>query len=160
MQQPKSIKVLFICMGNICRSPMAEALFRHHVEQAGLQDRFVIDSAGTGGWHAGERPHHGTIAVLERNGVAVGPQRARQVRPSDLHEFDYLIAMDQENLADLRHFGTDGARQAQLLLDFDPQAETREVPDPYYTGGFEHVFRLVDAGTQALLAQIREREQM
>jgi protein-tyrosine phosphatase len=158
MQSARPVRVLFICMGNICRSPMAEAVFRHQVAAAGLSERIIIDSAGTGGWHAGERPHHGTIAVLNRNAIAVGNQYARQVRSSDLKDFDYLIAMDQENLADLRASGHAGAERARLLLDFAPELATREVPDPYYSGGFDHVFSLVEAGSRGLLAHIRERE--
>jgi protein-tyrosine phosphatase len=145
-------------MGNICRSPMAEAVFRHQVAAAGLSERFEIDSAGTGGWHAGELPHHGTRAVLARNGVDVGPQRARQVRRADFDEFDYILAMDHENMADLRQFHPEPQRRAKLFLDFAPEAPVREVPDPYYTGGFDEVFRLVSAASHGLLAHIRERE--
>jgi protein-tyrosine phosphatase len=137
---------------------MAEAVFRHHVALAGLSDLFAIDSAGTGGWHAGELPHHGTRAVLARNGVDVGPQRARQVRRSDFDEFDYILAMDEENMADLRHFHPEARQRARLFLDFAPHASVREVPDPYYTGGFDEVFALVTAASSGLLAHIRERE--
>lgn len=158
MQSARPVRVLFICMGNICRSPMAEAVFRSHVAAAGLADRIIIDSAGTGGWHAGERPHHGTLAVLERKGIAVGDQRARQVVAADLHDFDYLIAMDHENLADLAAFDPEGARRARLLLEFASDLTTREVPDPFYSGGFDRVFQLVEAGSQGLLAHIRECE--
>ncbi len=154
----KPIRVLFICMGNICRSPMAEALFRHHVATAGLAERILIDSAGTGNWHEGERPHHGTVAVLERNGVAVGDQRARQVRAADLHSFDYVIAMDAQNLADLVGFSREGAQRVRLLLEFAPMQGAREVPDPYYVGNFDEVFRLIEAGSLGLLTHIRERE--
>lgn len=158
MQSARPVRVLFICMGNICRSPMAEAVFRHHVAAAGLSERIIIDSAGTGGWHAGERPHHGTLAVLERNGIAEGNQHARQLRRADLSDFDYLLAMDHENLADLRIFGAAGNERVRLLLDFAPEIDTREVPDPYYSGGFDYVFSLVEAGSKGLLAHIRERE--
>ena len=158
MSVERKIRVLFVCMGNICRSPMAEAVFRHQVAAAGLSDRFEIDSAGTGAWHAGELPHHGTRAVLMRNSVDVGPQRARQVLPTDFDDFDYILAMDNENMADLRQFHPEPQRRTKLFLDFAPEAPVREVPDPYYTGGFDEVFRLVSMASNGLLAHIRERE--
>ncbi|MFV9504599.1 MAG: low molecular weight protein-tyrosine-phosphatase [Oscillochloridaceae bacterium umkhey_bin13] len=154
MQNNPPIKVLFVCMGNICRSPMAEAVFRHQVAAAGLTDQFVIDSAGTGGWHAGEPPHHGTQAILQQRGVAVGDQRARQVRPSDLHEFDYVLAMDDENLRDLRRGDRAERVKVHLLLEYAPDLQVREVPDPYYSGGFGYVYDLVEAGCAGLLSQI------
>jgi protein-tyrosine phosphatase len=156
--EQQSIRVLFVCMGNICRSPMAEALFRHQVAEAGLADRFVIDSAGTGSWHVGEPPHRGTLAVLARHGVEAGQQRARQLTPDDFSSFDYVVAMDAENLAEIGRFRRDPHARVSLLLDHAPGLDTREVPDPYYSGGFEHVYRLVEAGCSGLLAQIRERE--
>lgn len=152
------IRVLFVCMGNICRSPMAEAVFRHQVTEAGLADRFYIDSAGTGAWHVGERPHSGTLAVLARHAIDPGPQRARQLTASDFTSFDYIVAMDHENLADMAAFHRDAASRARLLLDFAPDLGTREVPDPYYSGGFEQVYQLIEAGCRGLLAHIRERE--
>src|SRR5262245_6124100 len=99
------IRVLFICMGNICRSPMAEAVFRDLVEQAGLSERFEIDSCGTGGWHAGDPPHRGTLAVLRRYGIDASAQQARRLRAADLADFDYLLAMDAENLDDIARLG-------------------------------------------------------
>lgn len=151
-------RVLFVCMGNICRSPMAEAVFRHLVAEAGLAERFVIDSAGTGAWHVGEPPHPGTLAVLARNGVDPGPQRARQLAPPDFAGFDYVVAMDDENLAALRGLPREAGASVSLLLDHAPGAGAREVPDPYYSGGFDHVYGLVLAGCRGLLAQIRARE--
>lgn len=158
MEAERPIRVLFVCMGNICRSPMAEALFRHQVAQAGLGERFLIDSAGTGAWHAGEPPHPGTVAVLGRHTVEVGPQRARQIAVADFGSFDYIVAMDEENMRDLRHLRHDAAEHVRLLLDYAPALGTREVPDPFYSGGFEHVYQLVEAGCAGLLAHIRERE--
>lgn len=158
MSQQPPIRVLFVCMGNICRSPMAEAVFRHQVAAAGLADRFVIDSAGTGGWHSGERPHRGTLAVLAQHGVDPGPQRARQLASADFDTFDYIVAMDHENLADMAGFHGEARARARLLLDYAPALGAREVPDPYYSGGFEHVYQLVEAGCRGLLAHIRERE--
>jgi protein-tyrosine phosphatase len=154
------IRVLFVCMGNICRSPMAEAVFRHQVAAAGLADRFVIDSAGTSGWHAGEPPHGGTLAVLARHGVEAGAQRSRQLTPDDFAAFDYVVAMDEENMAEIGRFRRDPHARVSLLLDHAPGLGAREVPDPYYTGGFEPVYRLVEAGCAGLLAQIRERERV
>ncbi len=158
MSDDRPIRVLFVCMGNICRSPMAEAVFRHQVGQAGLADRFVIDSAGTGGWHAGERPHRGTLAILAERGVDPGPQHARQLTTADFTGFDYLVAMDRENLRDIAAFRGGAGAEVRLLLDYAPGLSVREVPDPYYSGGFEYVYELVEAGCRGLLAHIRERE--
>jgi protein-tyrosine phosphatase len=137
---------------------MAEAVFRHQVVEAGLAERFVIDSAGTGGWHVGERPHRGTLAVLAEHGVDPGDQRARQLEPADFAAFDYIVAMDRENLGDMAAFHREAHARTRLLLDYAPGLGTRDVPDPYYSGGFEHVYGLVEAGCRALLGKIRERE--
>ncbi len=153
-KQNAHIKVLFVCMGNICRSPMAEAIFRHQVADAGLADRFEIDSAGTHSYHVGERPHPGTQRVLYTHGIDVGDQRARQLRPGDFRTFDYIVAMDADNVADM----TDYAPRADMvyrLLDFSPNQSLRDVPDPYYTGQFEEVYELVANAAKGLLVYIR-----
>jgi len=142
-------------MGNICRSPMAEAVFRHMVREAGLADRISIDSAGTGAWHVGEQPHHGTLAVLHKNGVDAGKQRARQLAAADFDRFAYIVAMDAENLADMARFHPAAPARSRLLLDYAPDAPAREVPDPYYSGGFDFVYGLVSAGCSGLLEAIR-----
>lgn len=155
MEQNKKIRVLFVCLGNICRSPMAEAVFRHLVKQAGLEDVIDVESAGTGSWHIGERPHRGTLEVLRKNQIDVGGKRARQMSRSDVDQFDYIIAMDAENVADIEAIT---GRRVPRLLEFAPHSGTLDVPDPYYTGTFDHVYQLVLAGSQGLLDQIRQRE--
>ena len=153
-----TIRVLFVCLGNICRSPMAEAVFRHMVEEAGLSDVIEVDSAGTGGWHTGERAHRGTRAVLERHGIPYDG-RARQIDRSDFARCDYILAMDDDNLYDLRRMMPPNSKAVLArFLDFAPDAPVREVPDPWYDGRFDYVYELVTLGAAGLLEHIRREE--
>ena len=147
--------VLFVCLGNICRSPLAEGVFQHLVEEAGVSDEFEIDSAGTGSWHVGERPDTRAIAVARAHGITL-PSRARQITPEDLDHFDYVIAMDLENVRNLENMAESSRTDVQihLLREFDPEHTGDEVPDPYYGGasGFEKGFKIVSQSCEALLA--------
>jgi protein-tyrosine phosphatase len=151
------IRVLFVCLGNICRSPLAEGVFRDLVERAGLGDRIEADSAGTGGWHAGEPPDPRSQDVARKHGVDLSAQRARRVDDRDFDRFDYVVAMDASNLDHLRRMRQGKARVMRLLDDV-PALRVRDVPDPYYGGddGFEHVYQLVTRGCTALLDRIRK----
>ncbi len=145
--------VLFVCLGNICRSPLAEGAFRSLAEKSGLGDQILIDSAGTGPWHAGNPPDPRSIEVAAKHGVDISGQRARQVSNSDIRKFKYVLAMDMDNLENLRSlFGQD---HPGLRLFLDNPAF--DVPDPYYGGqdGFEQVYRLVEDGSKALLGEIK-----
>lgn len=155
MNTNRSIRVLFVCAGNICRSPMAEAVFRHIVTGAGLHQRFDIASVGTGGWHVGEKPHPGTQAVLQRYRIALGDKRAQRLSRADMEHYDYILAMDQENLDDMHLLGVPARGEMRRLLEFAPPGSPLDVPDPYYTGGFDKVYDLVTAGCQGLLDHIR-----
>lgn len=148
------IRVLFVCLGNICRSPMAEAVFMHKVKAAGLESTVSADSAGTGGWHEGEPPHSGTRKVLARNGIAY-EGRARLLTRADLDTFDYILTMDDQNFRDVQQMGGGKAHVARFL-DYAPKTGVREVPDPYYSGGFDGVYSLVDAAADGLLAAIKK----
>ena len=158
----KKLKVLFVCLGNICRSPLGEGVVRHLVEGEGLSERFIIDSAGTSSYHIGDPPDPRTTAVAHARGVKL-TGAARQVTLQDLNDFDYVIAMDAENLANLHRLAKGRAATAEirLLREFDDEASSNsDVPDPYYGGprGFEDVHDIVERSCRSLLAHIR-REQ-
>jgi protein-tyrosine phosphatase len=164
--------VLFVCLGNICRSPMADAVFAHKVQQAGLGDQFTVDSAGTAGYHVGEKAHSGTLKTLSAYNVPYDG-RARQFKRDDGQQFDFILAMDRTNLANIlgllrvsapsnqtRVVTEDGVEIA-LFLHYAHQAgltQTLEVPDPYYTGQFEEVYQLVELGCDALLDHIKRSD--
>lgn len=152
------VNVLFVCLGNICRSPSAEGVFRAHVQREGLSDLIAVDSAGTGDWHVGHSPDSRARAAAKRRGVDLSGIRARVARPEDFHHFDYVLAMDHENLADLSRICPPGKEdRLALFLDFAPALGQRQVPDPYYGGsqGFEDMLDLIEGGSRELLAHIR-----
>ncbi|CAN5134812.1 low molecular weight protein-tyrosine-phosphatase [soil metagenome] len=147
--------VLFVCMGNICRSPLAEAAFRLEAERRGLE--VEVDSAGTGGWHAGDPPDRRAQAVARRHGVEIGGYKARQVQVSDFRRFSHIVALDRDNLADLRaRRPADATAELLLLLDAVEGRQGRSVADPYYgdDAGFEVTWRDVVAGAKGLVKRI------
>ena len=151
-----TVKVTFVCLGNICRSPMAEAVFQKMVDEAGLSDKISVDSAGTSSWHVGEKAHQGTRRILSQHHIDYNG-RSRQVRSGDMDSQTYVIAMDQSNLNDLqRNFGPHP--RLHRLLDFASQNEVHDVPDPSYNDNFEYVYQLVTDGCTGLLATIRSQE--
>lgn len=152
------VKVLFVCMGNICRSPTAEAVFRHYVEQAGLQEHIHIDSAGTHDYHIGDAPDLRTQRAAKQRGYDMSQLRGRQVGVEDFGRFDYVLAMDEANLSILRRLRPqDATSHLGLFLEFAEQHREREVPDPYYGGadGFERVLDMVEDAAGGLLKRIR-----
>jgi protein-tyrosine phosphatase len=153
------VKVLFVCLGNICRSPMAEGLFAHLVEQAGLQDRIQVDSCGTGGWHAGEKADGRMRETARKHGIEL-TSLARQIRYSDFEEFDYILPMDHSNHSDvmeLRDRSPQAKAEVFLMRDFDEEGKGQGVPDPYYgeRDGFEQVYQMLYRSCKKLLMHIR-----
>ena len=154
-----TIKVLFVCLGNICRSPTAHGIFEKLVREAGLQERILIDSAGTGDWHIGRPPDPRASAAALGRGHDLSHLRARQVRPEDFRDFDYLLAMDEQNLWDLKALALpDFDGHLGLFMDFG-HSGLKEVPDPYYGGedNFEQVLDLVEDAAAGLLVHLREQ---
>jgi protein-tyrosine phosphatase len=154
------MKILFVCMGNICRSPTAEGVFRHHVRRQAPDLDLLIDSAGTHDYHVGDPPDPRTIKAAARRGIDLAGLRARQVHAADFERFDLILAMDPLNRATLLDRSLPEYHpRIRLLLEFAPQAGRLDVPDPYYGGadGFEEVLDLVDAAAAGLLAEIRHR---
>jgi protein-tyrosine phosphatase len=155
----EKVSVLFVCMGNICRSPTAEGVFRKVVEDAGLVESIHIDSAGTHAFHTGEPPDRRAQAAASLRGYTLSDLRARRIEDQDFTEFEYIVAMDDDNLVNLQERATDDASSNLVLfLEFIESNES-EVPDPYYGGatGFERVLDLVEEASQGLLEHIRSR---
>ena len=155
----KRVKVLFICTGNICRSPTAEGVFKHFVQQAGLAGDVLCESAGTHDYHVGEAPDSRTQRAAESRGYDLTALRARQVSRGDFEDFDYVLAMDEANLLALRRFcPAQHSRKLRLFMEFGNDPAVREVPDPYYGSaqGFERVLDLVEQASKGLLSHLRD----
>ncbi|WP_236170883.1 low molecular weight protein-tyrosine-phosphatase [Pseudomonas pseudonitroreducens] len=153
------MKVLFVCLGNICRSPTAEGVFRHKVLEAGLEDRVEIDSAGTGDWHVGKAPDARTCAAALRRGYDLSGLRARQVCVADFARYDLVLAMDNANLRDLKRLQAGSGKADVDLFLRRYEGAMDEVPDPYYGGedGFEQVLDLVERACDGLLMEVKRR---
>ena len=154
------VKVLFVCMGNICRSPTAHGVFRALVEKEGLSQAVEIDSAGTHAYHVGSAPDSRAQATAQERGIDISDLVARRVEPDDFDLFDFVVAMDQDNYMSLSEICPDQhVDKIYMFMDFADHMRTREVPDPYYGGpsGFDRVFDLVEAASEGLLQEIRQR---
>jgi protein-tyrosine phosphatase len=156
------ISVLMVCLGNICRSPMAEGVFHLLLREEGLDDHIRVDSAGTGGWHVGESPDIRSIRTAAGHGVTLTGS-AQQLQSEDFRKFDYIVAMDRSNLENIEGFrdGLGGDAALYLLREFDPEGGPgAEVPDPYYggAGGFEDVYGMVERACRGLLGHILEED--
>ena len=153
-------KICFVCLGNICRSPTAEGIFQHLVNQRGLQSYFYIDSAGTSAYHIGEPANSKSQWVANQQGVKLH-SKARRFEPADLEEFDLILAMDSENYSNIIRLDKNGsdAEKIKMMRDFEPKPDSRDVPDPYYGGmdGFQNVFDVIMRSCEGLLDEIEER---
>jgi len=153
------VKVLFVCLGNICRSPTAEGVFTKLVNDKELADKISIDSAGTGDYHIGKSPDLRAQEAALKRGINIDHLAARQVSPNDFEKFDYIVAMDKSNYANLQIVcPAEHKQKLHLFLQFAPELETEEVPDPYFGGksGFEHVLNLVETASERLLTHIQQ----
>lgn len=156
----KTVRVLMVCLGNICRSPTAHAVFYKRVADAGLEEYIEVDSAGTGNYHIGEKPDKRARSAAKQRGYDLSGLRARQVKASDFEKFDYILAMDDNNLRDLLAICPPPLRhKVQLFMEFTDN-NYMSVPDPYYSGvdGFELVLNLTEEASDGLLAHVRQRD--
>ena len=150
--------ILFVCLGNICRSPLAEGVFRSVLAERGMEDDFLIDSAGMGGWHAGQAPDHRAIAVARANGLDISAQQARAITERDFERFDLILGMDRKNIRELREIAPDASRdRIHLFLDYAGSG-AKEVPDPYFgdAAGFAETYRLIRAASEGLADKLAE----
>jgi len=156
----KKVSVLFVCLGNICRSPTAHGVFRKLVREAGLEELIEIDSAGTAAFHVGKAPDTRSTLVAKERGVEMADLRARQVDLGDFYQYDYVLAMDEANFFNLKEMALpEHYDQIKLFLEFTEAYSETEVPDPYYGGaqGFDHVFNLVESASEGLLQHIQKK---
>lgn len=146
-------RVLFVCLGNICRSPLAEGVFRDYLAKNGLEDHWEVDSAGTSGWHNGELPDRGSIRIAAENGVDIRDQRSRQLVVEDFDRFDYIVGMDASNLKKIRALREPTDGQLLLMRDFDASAPGTDVPDPWSHGddAFRSVYRILEGCMPGLM---------
>ena len=155
----KKISILFVCLGNICRSPLGKEIFRSMVNERGLEKHFEIDSCGTGHWHIGEKAHADTRRTAKKNGVNLEEHRARQLSDEDFAAFDYLIAMDRSNLSDMKSFSQSSrGGELTLLRSYDSEEGSLDVPDPYFGGrdGHQEVFDIIHRCCESLLDELEE----
>ncbi len=154
----EKIKILFVCMGNICRSPTAEGAFRLQLEKQGVQDLFEIDSAGTHAYHIGSQPDSRSQTSARKFGVDLSDQRGRQVHESDFYHYDYIFAMDASNLADLKSICPEEYQhKLSLMLDNIPKNNGKSVPDPYFEGRFDDVFEMLNRASVFLLEKLLKK---
>jgi protein-tyrosine phosphatase len=147
------INVLFVCLGNICRSPMAEALFRDLLEKENLSNKIAVDSAGTSSWHIGSPPHNGTLSILQKYNISTKGLIGRQLSQEDFNQFDYIVGMDQNNIKNIYEM-TGQPDHPKILRLLDLTDHKKDVPDPYYTGDFQETYDLITEGCQGLLEKI------
>jgi len=147
------IRILFVCLGNICRSPMAEAVMRHLIEEKGLTDQIKVDSAGTSSYHLGEQPHKGTRAKLKEYGISTSGMKGRQVSSNDFEQFDYIVGMDASNVRNIRKI-LGQPDHPKIFRFLDLTLHQTDVPDPYYTGDFQETYDLVKEGCEVFLNKI------
>ena len=155
------IRVVFVCLSNICRSPTAEGVFRHLVEQQGLSDHIAADSSGTSGWHNGEPPDRRSQQSAMARGIDLSGLRSRKAQPEDFHKFDYVLAMDSSNFNNLLAICPPGyENRLHMFMKFAPEQGRLDIPDPYYEDGFDGVFDMLEAASKGLLAEIRKRHDL